>query len=676
MNLTFSDFIDLRIRQPYKRDELTKFVQDIEQLQLPDFDSLPEITEEEKQIIREDFEYKKARIGLEDAWLEASEAEEPVPILRDTVVILMEVKDFIKKVKDDTSDDNIFALEKDWHRLSTKEDQAGILPNCILSMTEILFTEKKESAQQKLKEIIRERLKLDFEWPSLDGNKYAVSVYKSFVDYLRSVNAFSNGNSGHPLFLEVFVEPYANQFRYHFMSKRQTNLISKPEWFYEYLLKTFRSLRAFFLNLRKCEADSFFFLFSDFILMLNDLVKEKLSHIAKYDDYLVHLTHETLHYTVHLKQYFGSDHDYLIDFLFCQPSIYDKWLNLEAQQMNAKLNDIKSSKDAWDMAVDQANDYNFTVPTKTTIRFRDMMESTYATLRLLPSFKYKRDFFEKVQLEPLQQYVQWLQSFYEAHESSQSEALPGSLQLGRQNETTEVERMCKLYSNFHLLKNWIDDYEDEEIYIEIGSHYGHKEHSAFFVMKNRIDVLKKGSFRLILRAAIQMLQPLVNDYADIDTWVIKEQPLNVDIATSPVSSEILKIQSSLRNLIRTLESLLSGASLREVIYQLGIIVGNWFVKIIMSHQFSLRGGIQYTRDIMQILLEFSYYPLLTFKKLTSSIELLSLDLGKEMTIRSFIKAIKDDNHQVVDQVLKEKGIELQYSEVLDVLYRRVEAWKD
>ncbi|WBW72614.1 RINT1 family protein [Schizosaccharomyces osmophilus] len=676
MVLSLNDFIDLRIRQPYKRDELTKFVQDLEQLQLPDLNSLPEITEEEKQIIREDFEYKKARIGLDDAWLEASEPEEPVPILRDTVEILLEVKNFLKKAESYRADDKIHALEKDWNRLSIKEDQTGITPDCIFSMTELVFKKEKEEGNLKLKEIIRERLKLDFKWPSLDGKEYPLTVYKRFADYLRSINAFSIGDFGHPLFLEVFTEPYANQFRYHFMSKRQTNLISKPEWFYEYLLKTFRSLRGFFFNLKKCEAFPSCSLLTVFILMLNDLVKEKLSHTAKFDDYLVHLTHETLHYTVHLKQYFGSNHDYLIDFLFCQPSIYERWLNLETQQMNAKLNDIKSSKDAWDMALNQVNDYNFTVPTKTTVRFRDMMESTYATLRLLPSFNYKVNFFEKVQLEPLQHYVQWLHSFYEAHESSQSEALPGSLQPTRQSKTTDVERMCKLYSNFYHLKEWIDDYEDEEIYIEIGSQYGYKEHSSFFNIKNKIDALKTGSFRLILRAAIQMLQPLINDYADIDTWRIKDQPLNVDFATSSVSSEILKVQNALRTLLKSLENILSGASLREVVYQLGIVVENWFVKIIMSHQFSLRGGIQFARDIMQILLEFSYYPLLTFKKLTSTVELLSLDTGKEMSVKDFIIAIKDEDHQIVDQLLKEKGIELQYAEVLDVLYRRVEAWKD
>ncbi|EPX72308.1 RINT1 family protein [Schizosaccharomyces octosporus yFS286] len=676
MDLSLSNFIDFRIREPYKSDELTKFVQDLEQLQLPDLNSLPEITDEEKQIIREDFEYKKARIGLDDAWLEASELEEPVPILRDTVELLLEIKNFLRKYEDYGKDNNIDSLEKDWNRLSTQEDRSGILPNCVLRMTELLYKQKKEQNKMKLKEIIREQLKLDFQWPSLGGKEYSLTVYRSFVDHLRTINAFAIGDSGHPLFLEVFVEPYANQFRYHFMSKRQTNLISKPEWFYEYLLKTFRSLRGFFVNLKKCEAVSSYSLFSVFILMLNDLVKEKLSHTAIFDDYLVHLTHETLQYTVHLKQYFGSDHDYLIDFLFCQPFIYEKWLNLESQQMNEKLNDIKFSNDAWDLALDQANDYSFTVPTKTTVRFRDMMESTYATLLLLPSFKYKVNFFEKVQLGPLQHYLQWLQSFYEAHESSQSEALPGSLQPTRQNKAIEVERMCKLYSNFYLLKEWIDDYEDEEVYIEIGSQYGNKEHSSFFNIKNEIDSLKTSSFRLILRAAVQMLQPLINDYADIDTWVIKDQPLNVAVATSSVSSEILDIQNALKVLLKSLENLLSGASLREVVYQLGIIVEKWFCNIIMSHQFSLRGGIQFARDIMQILLEFSYYPLLTFKKLTSFVELLSLDTSKEMSVKDFITAIKDENYLVVDQLLKEKGIELHYAEVLNVLYRRVEAWKD
>lgn len=677
MSQQLIDFIDSRTRHPYKSDEVEKFQQEVNELQLPDPNSLPILSEEEKRQAREDAAFRRSSEGLEDAWLDSAIPADPTPIFRDTVELLCVYQSFVKKSASLDTVANFLDFSTDFSTLSTKKDETEIAPDCLHYIAELLFQKKEREVKEKWKKELTEKLKTLFNWPAINPNLKESSKFESFFGFVRSIQSFKDSETGLPLFMQVYITPYVNQFRYHFMSQKQTNVLSKPEWFFEFLLKVFRSNRSFYMLMRDIKFFPGVPPFFTFINLLNNVAKEKLTHIIKYDDYLVHLVHETLQYSVRLEQHFHYTQDPLIIFLFEQNGTYDKWLGLETQLSLTKLEDIKIASDAWELESDQSDDFSSAVPTKMTVRFRDMIETTFSVLQNLPSLDYQFNFWRSVQLKPMMQYVNWLEAFYESHESSSSIHLPGSLQTDKSKfDIAEVERMCKLYSNFKLLMDWLDDIEDEDVYIRIGHKMGSENYAAFYQVKPRLSTLTNGSFRMILRAVSQTLRPLLDNYSDLDTWVIKEQLPGAALLSTSVSAEIVGFQSRLKEIIALLQKLLIGSSQCEAIYQIGTLVESWMIKIVMTHQFSVRGGVQFAMDAMQIVLEFSDYPLLKFERLMSTVELLSLESGENKLIKKLIIEINQKNYDFIDEFFKTKEITLSYEDALGVLYRRVDAWKD
>ncbi|KAM5170991.1 RAD50-interacting protein 1 [Mantella aurantiaca] len=189
--------------------------------------------------------------------------------------------------------------------------------------------------------------------------------------------------------MQIMLAPLQKRFRYHFTGNRQTNLLSKPEWYLTQVLMWIGNHTKFLHDKIQpilMKTGSSVNAKMEFTRGLVMLVLEKLSAdipCLLYDDALFcHLVDEVLLFQRELH----SAHGYLSSLPSCmhilsEDTFFQRWLTVERKLALEKMDSMLSSEAAWSSQYKDISDVD-------EMKFPDCAE-TFMTLLLVITDRYK-----------------------------------------------------------------------------------------------------------------------------------------------------------------------------------------------------------------------------------------------------------------------------------------------
>ncbi|EEB06128.1 RINT1 family protein [Schizosaccharomyces japonicus yFS275] len=618
--------------------------------------------------------------GIESAWID--EEVTTAPVDERMLEFLRQLKSVVNRIQNSSTITELASLKSDVDNLcaSARESEGTALSFGLLTKT--LMTNTMNDLVERDTEAFNTFVKEQLNWPHTNVK----SLSKETIDeLLRKASLLcvadpTDEKENLLLLMKCICRPFNIQFKYHFMTEKKTNTPSKPEWFYEFALKVFRSSLSFIQLFQQIMPEGMIAV-HEFMKVMQELMKEKINLIMDLDVHLAHLIRETLYYSTKLKQLYNfPQKDSLSLYLLKQPMVYSRWLDIEAADVKMQLNAIESSKDAWELARDDVEELYTAVPIKSFVLYRNAMASLKSILEMIPCEEFCRGFFHTLQLKPSIQFVDWLESYYQNHEGSTT-LIPGGAHVTSEQSFSEVRRMCKLYGAFKLLLDWHLDLEDEEVYIlsqetnlekPVDKQVLAEESSVFLPLRKRLSKLCNQTFELLMHRVTQYLEATFDSFASINTWTLQEKPPSDKSYEGSISPEAVGFDIALRRLINSIHEIILGAPFFEIVCRIADIVEDWLLHIMHTHQFSNRGAVQFARDSLQFLTAFSDYPLVQMKRLTSSLPLLTFEQTEKLCIKDLLRQINNGDYETLKTINPENT--LSPSESLDVLYRRVDTW--
>ncbi|KAG5518333.1 hypothetical protein PMAC_003130 [Pneumocystis sp. 'macacae'] len=516
----------------------------------------------------------------------------------------------------------------------------------------------------------------------------------------------------------IMSDPLNIQFRYHFMEKRKTNRIDKPEWFYTYILDTISSFSDFFCteiqNIVDETAENDRNSLNEFITCLLKILKEKIQASMKFllvDVHIFsHFIHETIKFDNVLEQDFGyfpykGQWNGIINTVLGKPETFTTWIELEKKFSMEQFQDIINltiSPDAWNLDYDSV-DESETKPTVSSLRIKNLIEG-------ITDFNQKSVFFTEIQSHILRSYYERLKSATDAFEATFSRII----QAVSMNKTDEIihgvkglETLSRVYGSCIFIESCLFDWDDDIFFLELwqdfisntekdkiinessnfenmtilqGTDQGSlfsEISSLYFNLHNRIE-------KLIIRHFEREIKEELRPYFKINTWSSSENPSSSIIMSCPVSIQMVDALTLIDSMLNFLKKAVSHLTFFQIYKQFSLSIENLlWNKVILKNTFSARGGTQFTRDVWELWTTCSKYiekPEQNMKKLEDACTLLSLYSSDDSHNKSIsnVGAIVFDLYKSPEektQYLKEIGIKhINIAETRNILQRRIDCW--
>lgn len=215
-------------------------------------------------------------------------------------------------------------------------------------------------------------------------------IIKSLENKDENLECTQTGNSDVLLPFLIMVRPLNIQFRYHFMEKRKTDRIDKPEWFYTYILDIISSCANFFCidvqNIINETPEHDRNSLNEFITALLKIVEEKIKASIEYLLMNVHIfSHfvcETIKFDNILQQDFGyfpykGQWNGMIHIALGNSKNFMTWVESEKKfsiEQFQNIIDVTISPNTWDLDYDSVGESE-TKPTNSSLRIKCLIES-------------------------------------------------------------------------------------------------------------------------------------------------------------------------------------------------------------------------------------------------------------------------------------------------------------
>ncbi|CAG8433280.1 4161_t:CDS:10 [Diversispora eburnea] len=294
-------------------------------------------------------------------------------------------------------------------------------------------------------------------------------------------------NNGLPplLPIQIMVEPLIIRFRYHFESKRPTDRIDKPEWYFTHVLNTIREHSPFLQGAVQAIVDEAGFQMyhakNDFIRCLLDAVIRKLSNDAptllNSSQVFSHTVFETLQFDQTLREL----HMYIcpgekewkgcVDVFTGKKEWFKAWLKVEKEFVEARYNEIMHSENAWEMEEEDISEDEYK-PTKSSLKLINLLELITSRYRLLPKFHNRIRFLADIQAALLESYAKRIESSVDAFENlsySFVRAVPNSVNVdGKSLLGVEgLKRLCRWLNSAGFVSRTIKEWGEDAFFLEL-----------------------------------------------------------------------------------------------------------------------------------------------------------------------------------------------------------------
>ncbi|CAG8692606.1 3344_t:CDS:2, partial [Ambispora leptoticha] len=283
-----------------------------------------------------------------------------------------------------------------------------------------------------------------------------------------------------PLFpIQLMAEPLITRFRYHFDTKRPTNRIDKPEWYFTHILTAIHDHSPFLTEEVQVIIDEAGFnkynAKDDFIRCLLTAVTRKLNQsvnaLVNSPQNFSHTVFETLQFdqvirTVHLylppgkKQWNGC-----VEVFTGRKEIFKAWLKIEKEFAEMRYNEIMHAEDAWEIEDEETIDEDLQ-PTKSAAKIMELLELVTSRYKLLPMFHNRIRFLVDIQAEILDAYEKRIESAVKAFENLSYtivRAVPNPATADGKSVTgiDGLKRLCRWLSSAgyvsHTIREWGED---------------------------------------------------------------------------------------------------------------------------------------------------------------------------------------------------------------------------
>ncbi|KAL7747817.1 hypothetical protein RI367_006752 [Sorochytrium milnesiophthora] len=340
-------------------------------------------------------------------------------------------------------------------------------------------------------------------WPkkqAADGEKSEVmeAFRSAFVDMLLlqpELSGSTKGGSDTPsvLAVEVMINYLRKRFRYHFLGKRATNRLEKPEWWVQTLLNNYSEHKRFFETQVQDLLDEAQLHYLDARMLLTSELKsigwEKLTAdmptLANHPHHLSHTVSQLLFFDSEIcKDHYLSIEEtdldahspigsILITSQLSQTSEWwQMWLDAELQIAKEKAQAIYKSHDAWDLV--HADDLHEDEHRKTVAvdKMVELAASLTERFRQLPNAQTRYQYVAAVLLPLLQRFVSHVHGKTPIVKSP-LRGLSSFTMSAPSSDPVAIERLstlCRLISSLAFLSLVLEEWADEPFFLNLWQH--------------------------------------------------------------------------------------------------------------------------------------------------------------------------------------------------------------
>ncbi|PKC16960.1 hypothetical protein RhiirA5_305604 [Rhizophagus irregularis] len=282
--------------------------------------------------------------------------------------------------------------------------------------------------------------------------------------------------------MQIMVEPLIVRFRYHFDSKRPTNRIDKPEWYFSHVITTIREHSPFLTGAVQAIVDDAGFekyhAKNEFIRCLLVAVTRKLNNsvptLLNSPQIFSHTVFETLQFDQTLRELHmytppGQDEwGGCVEVFTGKKEWFKAWLKVEKTFAEARYNEIMHSEDVWEMVDEEFPDDEYK-PTKSGSKLINLLELVTSRYKLLPLFHNRIRFLIAIQAELLVAYSKRIDSAVDSF-GNLSYSIVRAVPNVAATDITGVEglkRLCRWLSSAGFVSRTIKEWGEDSFFLEL-----------------------------------------------------------------------------------------------------------------------------------------------------------------------------------------------------------------
>ncbi|EXX69896.1 uncharacterized protein OCT59_005441 [Rhizophagus irregularis] len=282
--------------------------------------------------------------------------------------------------------------------------------------------------------------------------------------------------------MQIMVEPLIVRFRYHFDSKRPTNRIDKPEWYFSHVITTIREHSPFLTGAVQAIVDDAGFekyhAKNEFIRCLLVAVTRKLNNsvptLLNSPQIFSHTVFETLQFDQTLRELHmytppGQDEwGGCVEVFTGKKEWFKAWLKVEKTFAEARYNEIMHSEDVWEMVDEEFPDDEYK-PTKSAAKLINLLELVTSRYKLLPLFHNRIRFLIAIQAELLVAYSKRIDSAVDSF-GNLSYSIVRAVPNVAATDITGVEglkRLCRWLSSAGFVSRTIKEWGEDSFFLEL-----------------------------------------------------------------------------------------------------------------------------------------------------------------------------------------------------------------
>eukprot|EP01132_Coremiostelium_polycephalum_P003284 gene3284-4114_t len=304
-------------------------------------------------------------------------------------------------------------------------------------------------------------------------------------------NNNSNSNKiGRLWAIDTILEPLVRGFKYHFQTRKVTNIIEKPEWPLHHARKLIRDHSAYLLVMQQSlhhngvnHIDVFQWFIAGIVEMVNNKFRKEVRLFLEKPEYRRFFYH-TMDHIVQFQNYLQDTYFYPhpqelanlgsgsgvgsssvdkvatesvfpVPFdIFQEEQIFDRWLDLEIKSCDEHFNNLFNNPDRFTLYFrDELSDLDQLKPTNSAFELISLLNVITDRYKLLTDTSMQYQFFIQIQLELLHRYKVELSILIPSD--------PFSWKSSDYWDELQLKECCSIYNSINYIIKVLKDWDDQ-----------------------------------------------------------------------------------------------------------------------------------------------------------------------------------------------------------------------
>ncbi|XP_061817223.1 RAD50-interacting protein 1 [Nerophis lumbriciformis] len=454
--------------------------------------------------------------------------------------------------------------------------------------------------------------------------------------------------------IQIMLQPLSKRFRYHFHGNRQTNTLSKPEWYLTQVLMWIGNSTAFMeekiqpvLERAGASINARVELCRGLLSLVQEKVAADVSRLLYDDTLFCHLVEEVLQFEKELR----GNHSFPASLpgllhLLLEDAVLQKWLTVEKKMALEKVDAMLSAEGAWSSQYKDIRDMD-------ELKSPDCAE-TFMTLLQVITDRYQPLPCASAQLKFLELQRELVDDF----------RIRLTQVMKEESRCPLSPRYCAILNAANYISSILTDWGDNVFFLQLQQaavslgeqavvgglgmlevgRLASLEGSLFQGLLALLERLKGDMMGRLLDAILRDVTDSANAYCH-DRWF--SHPSQHDMSAMTLSSSacpmMLCVRDSLLNLHQVLSWSLFQLAWQGLAERLDTFL---YQEVILSNHFSDGGAAQLqfdmTRNLFPLFGHYCKRPENFFKHVKEACIILCLNVGSAILLRALIKEAEED----------------------------------